>query len=261
MGMTKEKTKTKKRLKKKAIVFIVLLLIFLFSLIKVGMFYLDAKKNKQVNENIFQEVTKTEKIINEEGEETEVFSVDFSKLLEKNEDTKGWIRMNQDKISYPIVQAEDNEYYLERSFDKKKNSLGSIFMDYRNTSWEDQNVVIYGHNGSDKSMFGYLREIFDKNYFDAPENQIIEIIGEDNKSNFYEIFSYYVIEAEEYYITTSFANNSSYLDFLSTIKNRSYKNFHVSLNASDKIITLSTCNGSGETPKRTVIHARLMQEE
>ena len=40
--------------------------------------------------------------------------------------------MNQNKINYPILKSNDNNFYLTRDYNKKHNQSGSIFMDYRN---------------------------------------------------------------------------------------------------------------------------------
>ena len=242
--------------KVKIIIFIILLLIFGYSLYKISSFYLDVYKNNKTMNKIIEEVTKVE--VNEDNEKEEILTIDFSSLLEINEDVKGWLFFNN--ISYPILQGKDNSYYLTHSIDKTKNSLGSIFMDYRNKDYEDRNIVIFGHNTVDGSMFGSLKEIFKDNYFDN-NSRIIEIIDINNNKYRYEIFSYYAILKEEYYITTSFKSDEEYLKFLNTIKERSEKDFNVSLNADDKVLTFSTCNGSSGTSKRTVIHARVIKDE
>lgn len=220
------------------------------------LFLIEITKNKKMNDDLIEDVIKIEKTIVDD-EEVEEFTVDFESLLSINEDVRGWIRFNHDKVNYPIVQGADNNYYLNRTFNKKKNSLGSIFMDYRNLSLKDMNVVLFGHNSTDGSMFGSLKEILRDHFFDEEENRIIEIIDVENNVYRYEIFSFYSITSEEYYITTQFASVEEYSDFLNTIQNRSIKKFDSELLLTDHILTLSTCNGVGGTNKRLVVHARL----
>ena len=57
--------------------------------------------------------------------------VDFDSLLEMNKDTVGWLYVGACDISYPIVQGEDNDYYMHRTFEGKNNAAGAILMDYR----------------------------------------------------------------------------------------------------------------------------------
>ena len=138
--------------------------------------------------------------INKETNE-EIIKIDFPKLLSINRDTVGWIKANNGKVNYPIVQTTTNTYYLNKSFDKTYNQAGSIFMDYRNrSSFQDRNVVLFGHSMLDKTMFGSLNDVWKKDFFNTKENGIIKIIDANNNPSTYEIFSYYTIDKEEYYI-------------------------------------------------------------
>ena len=86
-------------------------------------------------------------------------SVDFAALAAQNSDTVGWLYIPGTKINYPVVQADDNEYYLSRSFKQEEASCGTIFMDYQNDlNPLDRNTILFGHNmGSSSSlMFSQL---------------------------------------------------------------------------------------------------------
>lgn len=245
----------KRKLKVKNIILIILIIIFLFSIIKIGLFIKDLHSNKKDTKELINNVIKIDI-----KENKKVRQIDFEKLLKINSDTVGWIVFNNDKINNPIVHTSDNSYYLNRSFEKKYNQTGTIFMDYRNTSFDDKNVVLFGHSMLDGTMFGSLQDIFKKDFFSKDENNYLEIYDKDNHYT-YQIFSYYIIEKEEYYITTSFANDREFNDFINTIKKRSYKNFNVEVNSSDNILTLSTCSGTGGTSKRKVVHAKRVNIE
>ena len=171
----------------------------------------------------------------------------------------GWINYNSNKIDYPIVKSSDNEYYLNRTFEKSYNQAGSIFMDYRNKSFDDKNVVLYGHAMKDNTMFGSLKDIFNKGFFDIDDNNYIRVTDTNNTEITYKIFSYYIIESEEYYITTSFDSDDSFKSFVNTLIKRSYRDFNVEVSSDDNILTLSTCYGSTGTSKRKVIHAKRLK--
>ena len=111
----------------------------------------------------------------------------------------------------------------------------------------------------DGSMFGSLSDVFKKDFFTQEENNYIKIYT-PNKILTYQIFSYYTIEKEEYYITTDFATDEEFQNFISVITKRSYKDFKLDVNKDDKILTLSTCHGTGNTTKRNVIHAKLIKD-
>lgn len=219
---------------------------------KIGFFLLDLYKNKKSIEKLMKIVI--EKKIDEEPEET--FKIDFNKLISINEDTIGWIKFNKEKVNNPIVHTNDNAFYLKHSFEKKYNQAGTIFMDYRNTSFDNKNVVLFGHSMPDNTMFGSLQDVFQKDFFNDKENNYIQIFNKENELLTYKIFSYYIIEKEEYYITTFFENENKFKEFIDTITKRSYKNFNIEVFPSDKILTLSTCQGASGTSKRKVIHAK-----
>ena len=176
--------------------------------------------------------------------------INYSKI--NNEDVVGWIIMNQNKINYPILKSNDNNFYLTRDYNKKHNQSGSIFMDYRNNDFKDKNTVIYGHSMLDGTMFGSLREMFKKGYFDTKNNNYIKIYDLNSKEITYQIFSYYIIDTENYYITTTFTTEEQYKIFINKITKRSYKNFNIKIDTTDQILTLSTCSSNN---KRKVLHA------
>ena len=226
---------------KKKILLIILTIIAIFSFIKIIIYYINSYQNKKANQELIEK--SIEKIDNK-------FKINYSKI--NNEDVVGWIIMNQNKINYPILKSNDNDFYLTRDYNKKHNQSGSIFMDFRNNDFKDKNTVIYGHSMLDGTMFGSLREMFKKGYFDTKNNNYIKIYDLNSKETTYQIFSYYIIDTEDYYITTSFTTEEQYKTFIDKITKRSYKNFNIKIDTTSQILTLSTCSSNN---KRKVLHA------
>ena len=186
-----------------------------------------------------------------------LINVDFNELIKKNPDTVAWINVNNTNINYPVVQTTDNDYYLNHSYDKSVNKAGWVFLDFRNESnLANRNNIMYAHNRTDKTMFGSLKNTLKKSWYTDKSNHIIRI-STPKEDTLWQIFSVYVIKPETYYITTDFNNDSEYETFLNTIKERSKYNFNTSVNASDCILTLSTCYYDTE---RTVVHAKLIKK-
>jgi sortase B len=174
-------------------------------------------------------------------------------LKEKNPDTVGWIKVEGTNIDYPVVRGKNNDFYLNHSFDKSPNGVGWVFADYRdNFDGNDLNTIIYGHNRRDGTMFGTLKNILKKEWYD--NNTTITYADPSGVYN-YKIFSIYRIEKEDYYITTGFQNKTEYKQFLDTLKSRSIKNFGVELTENDQILTLSTC--ANDNRYRVVLHAKV----
>ncbi len=186
------------------------------------------------------------------------YSQIFEELLKKNTDTVGYLSVNNTKINYPVVQASTNSYYLNRDFNKRKNSMGWIFMDYRNNAKDlDKNTIIYGHNIKQGIMFGTLKYALNSSWYKKESNQVITF-NTPTKNMKWRIFSIYRIPATEDYLKTEFESDEEYMEFLNMLKNRSINNFNVELNESSKILTLSTCFSH---TTRHVVHAVLESEE
>lgn len=270
----------KKRLRKDRVFLLVLLLffstIFIFSAFKVIEWLSDNNNTDKVIEKINNDVKVDEvkdndntEVIDEEPTEPEkvsdyfyyitypLINVDFESLLKTNNETVGWINVNNTNINYPFVQGINNTYYLNHSFDKSYNSAGWVFMDYRNNKeMNNKNTILYAHGRIDKTMFGSLYKTQYPAWYQNKSNHIIRI-STSSVNMSYQIFSVYKIEEESYYIQTDFTSDDVYLEFLNIIKKRSKYDFNVVLNESDKIITLSTCANDKE---RYVVHAKLIKK-
>lgn len=220
------------------------------------------ENKKEIQEIIREAIRKPAEDYGEETGETsaelaERIQIDFDKLKEINADTAGWIVFHNQCVNYPLVQAEDNSYYLNHSFRGEENKAGSIFMDCRNNSFEDRNVVIYGHNMLDGTMFGSLKDVFYEKFWEEG-GDLIYLFDTEHHPRKYKIFSYYTIEKEDYYITTTFRSDAEYAKFLEVIQERSFGETDVTVTPDDHILTLSTCAGASGR-KRRVIHAKFMQ--
>ena len=153
-----------------------------------------------------------------------------------------------------MVKATNNSFYLNHSFDKSKNSAGWIFADYKNKfDNTDKNIVIYGHNMRDGSMFGSMLNILDAKWYENEENTNITLYTENEKC-IYKVFSVYKIENEDYYIKTEFKNGNEFEGFIKNLKKRSIKDFNVDVSKDDNILTLSTCANNNKY--RVVLHAK-----
>lgn len=183
----------------------------------------------------------------------------FKPLISKNEDTVGWIRIEGTSIDYPVVQAEDNDYYLHHSFDRKKNSAGAIFMDDNNdpidrSRW--RNIILYGHHMRDGMMFKGLAKYLDRSFFDGHRVIRFDLLNEEIE---WEIFAVYVTDVSFDYIRSSFADDREYRLFQDAILAKSEYDTGVKLKSEDEILTLSTCDYTFDNA-RLVVHARRIGE-
>ena len=183
-----------------------------------------------------------------------VSDFDFKSMKNsKNSDIVGWMTVDYTSIDYPIVQTDNNDFYLNHSLNKKENAAGWIFVDSRNTidDW-DKNTIIYGHNMKNGSMFGTLKRIITSKT-DAP----IYIYTPKHKYK-WKIISVYNIPETTDYLESSFATDDDFASFVKMIVGRSRFNYNTEVAYEDYLLTLSTCYTHYT---RTVVHAKLVSIE
>lgn len=240
------------------IIFLISFVLLVFSGANVILWEID-NKDIESKVNLVQNMTPINVItVTDETtkEEENYLTADFTKIKELNSDTIAWLNVPETKINYPVLQSKDNSYYLNHSFDKKKNKAGWVFMDYRNnSSITDSNTVIYGHNRLDGSMFSSLNNLTKKDYLNKEEHLIYLSTPEYNYV--YEIFSIYRIDSTDDYIKSNFLSDE-FNHWLELVKNRSIYNFHIDVTNTDKVLTLTTCY---KNVKKTVVHAKLIRKQ
>ena len=147
----------------------------------------------------------------------------------------------ENEKNFPVVQGKDNNFYLHHNFNKEKSFSGSIFVDSENNLNDDSNLVVYGHNMRNDTMFAQIKHFKNENFFNA--NKYVTLYREGKKSTF-EIFSVYQENAKELesQIKTKFSNKEDYEKYLKEQEAKSlFKREDIDLNSNDRILTLITC--------------------
>ncbi len=211
---------------------------------------------REITENMDLEVD----LSFEKKEEPKILLPFIEELQEKNADVVGWIELEGTEIDYPIVQAEDNEYYLKRDWLGRDNSAGAIFMDFRNDpeGLEEgkTHTILYGHHRQDGSMFQNLMNYKEEQYFrDNPTFEVTDQYG----THTFEIFAFYVTTIDFYFIETRFPEEEDFERFLDSIIERRKFDSEVTVTAEDHLLTLSTCTYEYDDA-RFVVHARRVEE-
>ena len=235
-------------MKKKTIIKIIMficLIVLIYSIYNIIDWHLANTKTEIIQEEINEIIDETSKDKND---------IDFVSLKKKNKDIVAYLKVPGTKIDYVVVKGKDNSYYLKHNLYKQSSVAGWIFMDYHNIlDGNDKNIVIYGHNTYNGTMFGTLRNVVKKNWYENMDNHTFNLVLE-NEVVTYQVFSTYSIKVEDYYINTIFKNNNEFDKFVKTLKKRSVYNYDVEVTGEDSILTLSTCTGGGKS--RMVLHAK-----
>lgn len=192
-------------------------------------------------------------------------TADYWKSL--NPDYVGYIYIEDTRVDYPIVQkttAEQKEYYLTHNFLGQDAKAGSIFLDYRCVLGGDQqstNLVIYGHNMRDESMFGELKKYKDEDGYYS-KHPIIQLSSQ-YETSLYKIFSVFVedvnvdnTEQFQYYNQIGFNSEDEFYYYVNGCKQRTLISNDVDVTYGDSLVTLSTCSSVFGDDGRLIVVAR-----
>ncbi|MCM1523581.1 MAG: class B sortase [Ruminococcus sp.] len=194
-----------------------------------------------------------------------------AQMLKLNPDTVGYIQIEGTEVDFPVVQTSNNEDYLKKAFDGSSNKAGTVFLDCRNTlsySESSDNLVLYGHNQKDRTMFGSLKD-YKKNLEHYKAHPTVNF-NSNYESGVYKIFAYFVTEVQpsqtpdgyvfDYHNYIDLSKKEIYDSFISNIYSRTQIITSVDVEQGDKFLTLSTCSNEFE-PSRFVIFARKCRED
>jgi len=167
-------------------------------------------------------------------------AMDFAALREVNSDVLGWILIPGTKVSYPLVQGEDNDFYLNHTWKKSRSAVGSIFLESRCSSdLMDPHTIIYGHRMKNGSMFASLGNYKNQSYWS--EHPSIYITT-DSGSYRYDIFAAYEADVTGHTYTLEAAD---WRAFVEESLAQSVIDTGILPVVGEPIITLSTCTGDG----------------
>lgn len=180
-----------------------------------------------------------------------LISMDFSSLQEINPEIIGWIRNDRTGIDYPVMQTDNNNYYLNHMYNGEYNSSGAIFVDYRCCGdFSDKNTVIYGHHMRNGTMFGDLEQYKDQEFFDAHP---VMMLCTPNGDYFIELICGTVEDGTYEFVRFDFESDEAFLDYVDGFRARSTFVSDVEVQAEDQIISLCTCSYEWNNARYMVI--------
>ena len=240
------------------VVFVIALIVFICSvaaLAIIGYSYFQGQQK-------YDKITETASFDPGDRSGLDTLSVNWDALKAVNPDTVGWVYIPNTVINYPIVQAGDNDYYLNHSFEGEDDSNGALFVDYRcDVVNQHSNTIIYGHNMNSGLMFGNLDAYLDQDYYNAHKTVTFNTIFEHRT---YEIVAVCLSRVEyqdensyRYYNFIQAENQAEWDAFVNNVNRLSIFSHNVDLTETDKVLTLSTCNSYTEDGRLFVVAKRV----
>ncbi len=238
--------------------------VFLYSGIQLYLIYAEYKEGDEKYEQVQNMAVTAPDGTNTLQDEQEMipqyaqYFIDFEQLKKKNPDTVAWIRFDSPEIiNYPVVQGENNQVYLRTAFDGEPQSMGTLFIEERNSgSFLDDNTIIYGHNMKNNSMFGDLSKYHKKEQFE--QYPFFYIYKENGMVNKYQIVAARLIEASSENYQTRFINTKEKQAYIDEMLRTSMYDTKTSVDTDSKLVTLSTC--TSDDAHRYILQGVLVEE-
>lgn len=181
-------------------------------------------------------------------------------VYEQNQDFVGWLTIEGTEIDYPVMQTpEEPDYYLKRAFDGSYSRYGVPYMQENCVIGTSDNLIIYGHNMNNGTMFADLCEYEDREFYEGHKTIRFDTLYEEGE---YAILAVFKTEA---YSDSGFAyhkfvdaqEEADFARYVARCKELSLYDTGVTAQYGDQLLTLSTCEYS-QTNGRMVIVAKRM---
>lgn len=167
-------------------------------------------------------------------------------------DAIGWLYIPDTNINYPLMQGEDNEFYLHHAYDGSQLSAGSVFLDYRcEPKFLNPINVVYAHNMKNGSMFAGLLKFKDSAYFDSHRYGWLATADKVYRIDFFSLAA-----ADQH--DSIYDGSQPISDWIPRIESLSAACTAVSYDESDRFISLSTCS-SEFANARTILTGKLVE--
>lgn len=187
----------------------------------------------------------------------------YQPLIQENSHLAAWLMIEGSEVDYPVLYTpEEPEHYLRRAFDGSYTLSGSLFIG-ANSSPDGSNIIIYGHNMNDDSMFGSLDSYADEDYAREHQEIIYDLIQTDGSykrltfevmAAFYSrIYSVDEKNVFRYYYSTDLSDPDAFQYYIEEVMSASLYDLGVTAEYGDRLLTLSTCSYHTENGRFVVV--------
>lgn len=245
----------------------ILIILLIISVVYITYYYWNSRKEQKETDELLNTVSVDREVdvSNTENVETERM-LEVKKLKEQYPDIVAWMEIEGTNINYPVMQGDDNDFYVNHNYKGEKSIRGSIFLDKAyNWSIPSDNLLLYGHNNSkDGTMFADLLKYKDENFY--KEHQVIKFTTPQEDAE-YEIIAvflsrvYYKSETNVYrwYYFIDAENEEKYNEYINYARENSLYYIDKTASPGDQLITLVTCEYSNENGRLAVVAKKITQ--
>ena len=238
--------------------------VFVYALVQLIRIQDGYKEAQDIYADIDARVVSTKEYSSEEDDDRLVepnLDIDWDKLYAEQEKIVGWIQVPSCDISYPIVRGEDNDYYLNHTYNDQFSYSGAIFLDYRESSeLIDDHLVIYGHHMKDTSMFCDLLEYDDEAFYEKNEGYNYFFIYTKENIRVYKIFSICDVNINDNPTAYTIDIDADFTisDYAAYVQSVELYDTGVEFNGR-QIATLFTCQTDSQSNVRHMVHGMFVE--
>lgn len=183
----------------------------------------------------------------------------YEELAQQNRDLAGWICIEGTGINYPVMQTEEEEFYLNHNFRGESSAYGVPFVDQACELGEGcRNVVLYGHHMKDGSMFADLVRYAEKSFYEEHPVIRFDTLDECGEYQITGVLIVPAVEAEkEFYANMQAGDERQYEKFVNEVTRRSLYDCGVEIGENASLLTLITCEYSTKEGRMIVVARKI----
>ena len=192
-----------------------------------------------------------QKIAVKEDSSSKENRIDFDTLEQINTDIVGWLTLNGTVVDYPVVKGTDNDYYLHHLYTGEYNSLGTLFVDFRNSyPFDDKITTIYGHSMLNGSMFFILERYKRQDFYEEHKQFFYET---KDKNYILEPFAGKVMDAKIPFLQFNFDSDEEFMEYIDEYVRTSTFKSDVTVNKDDKVVMMIKCSADYEDARYVLL--------
>lgn len=182
----------------------------------------------------------------------------YEGLYKQNPHFLGWIRIDGTAVDYPVMYAPNQpDFYLRRDFFGNSSRHGVPYLEELCAPGMSNNLIVYGHNMKDGSMFHDLLNYADRDFWESHQTIRFDTMEEFGT---YQIMTVFLYDAEwdpfKYHCYTDM-DECDFEVYLEECRERSLYDTGVTAEYGDELLTLSTCEYSHENGRFVVVAKRI----
>ncbi|MBQ3099830.1 MAG: class B sortase [Clostridia bacterium] len=191
--------------------------------------------------------------VDTEPEPTPIFKRNLEPIFEMNADCIGWICIPNTTVDYPVMYTpNEHQKYLRKNFEGKYSVSGTPFIQ-ENCDLDSDNVIIYGHNMKNGTMFSDITAYVDPSY--REQHPVIEFETSRGLIGYEVISVMQVNKNDPWYAFINATDEADYLSRVSAAMNASQYPIESEITYGRRLLTLSTCYGKSNDDRLIVIAA------